>query len=491
VFSGWHSEGSGAIAVERRSHQAQRRFERPAADRDWFELRHNGATSLKRVLDASYRGMPVLFLLDEMLHGTNALCELSGDLNERSAFVHIREHIANGEMRFDYRLYPGPGTAGKALRLMNQLGNPNGSGFDSAHLDNTLSFDVQQRLHQFVPYTSESDDDLNQFSVASHAFTSFFGDNYLVCASLRSPGADFRLEVLVDNQDAHVIAVSNDGIAQGCRTVWLDPGHYVLVYAAATSGTVSFAPEPYWSWLSVSYAGGAASLDGVTPFDLPTAQFAKVLYETPLYGTAPAGNYRALLDGQYRVCASMMDYYTTFELDLFVNGNRNKAFAVSHQGYAQGCSTVHLNTGNTVDVRAYQYGAPVTISRLPTWNWITVDRVAVSASSAPNIQAFTANTGEFTQVPYSPSPSYAATIEGQYTVCASLASFTGDFELDLFVNGNRDKGLARSSYGAATGCRTVRLEPNDVVDVRVQPISASPLSFSANSLWNWMSIDTE
>jgi hypothetical protein len=106
---------------------------------------------LKRVLDASRGPSPVLFLLDEILHGTNsgerqigaryilaellragafgavsthdsALCELTGELAERLQLVHFRESLRNGEMTFDYHLHPGPVTAGNALRLMQKLG---------------------------------------------------------------------------------------------------------------------------------------------------------------------------------------------------------------------------------------------------------------------------------------------------------------------------------------------------------------------------------
>ncbi len=103
------------------------------------------------MLDAARESRSVLFLLDEILHGTNsrerqigarfilaellragafgavsthdsALCELSGELAQRLKLVHFRESVAGEEMTFDYRLYPGPVTAGNALRLMQKLG---------------------------------------------------------------------------------------------------------------------------------------------------------------------------------------------------------------------------------------------------------------------------------------------------------------------------------------------------------------------------------
>jgi hypothetical protein len=106
---------------------------------------------LKAVVDATATGTPVLFLLDEILHGTNsrerqigarwvmtellrrgaigavsthdmALCQLSEDLMARVSLVHFRENVENNRMTFDYKLRPGPVTAGNALRLMQLIG---------------------------------------------------------------------------------------------------------------------------------------------------------------------------------------------------------------------------------------------------------------------------------------------------------------------------------------------------------------------------------
>jgi len=106
---------------------------------------------LKRVIDATKQPLPLLFLLDEILHGTNsrerqigarfiiaellrngafgavsthdsALCELSGELASRLRLVHFRESMSAGEMTFDYRVHAGAVTAGNALRLMQKMG---------------------------------------------------------------------------------------------------------------------------------------------------------------------------------------------------------------------------------------------------------------------------------------------------------------------------------------------------------------------------------
>ncbi len=106
---------------------------------------------LKAVLDATGGDDPVLFLLDEVLHGTNSrerqigarwvlaellergatgaasthdmgLAQLPEPLMQRVTLVHFREQVENGEMTFDYKLRPGPVTAGNALRLMKLVG---------------------------------------------------------------------------------------------------------------------------------------------------------------------------------------------------------------------------------------------------------------------------------------------------------------------------------------------------------------------------------
>jgi len=108
---------------------------------------------LKGVLDATAEREPVLFLLDEILHGTNSeerqigarwilaellqrgaigavsthdigLCRLPGELMARVEQFHFRESVENGKMTFDYRLRPGPVRGGNALRLMRLVGLP-------------------------------------------------------------------------------------------------------------------------------------------------------------------------------------------------------------------------------------------------------------------------------------------------------------------------------------------------------------------------------
>lgn len=108
---------------------------------------------LKAVLDASAEALPVLFLLDEILHGTNSLerqigarwilsellqrgalgavsthdmelCRLSPELMSHVRLVHLREDVQGQEMTFDYRLREGTVSEGNALRLMRRIGLP-------------------------------------------------------------------------------------------------------------------------------------------------------------------------------------------------------------------------------------------------------------------------------------------------------------------------------------------------------------------------------
>jgi hypothetical protein len=106
---------------------------------------------LKRVVDSVNRGEPVLFLLDEILHGTNArerqigaravvrhivekgaigavsshdmgLADLEQETGGRVRNMHFEELVVEDKMSFDYKLKPGVVTTANALRLMKIIG---------------------------------------------------------------------------------------------------------------------------------------------------------------------------------------------------------------------------------------------------------------------------------------------------------------------------------------------------------------------------------
>ena len=106
---------------------------------------------LRDIVDLARAGEPTLFLLDELLSGTNshdrrigaaaviqglvergaiglvtthdlALAEIAGTLRERARNVHFEDHIENGEIHFDYHLRAGVVERSNALELMRAVG---------------------------------------------------------------------------------------------------------------------------------------------------------------------------------------------------------------------------------------------------------------------------------------------------------------------------------------------------------------------------------
>lgn len=106
---------------------------------------------LKEIVDAADAGERVLFLLDEVLHGTNSrernigakavvshllakgafgavsshdlgLSDLEGESGGRVKNVHFQELVEGSRMTFDYKLKPGVVTSSNALRLMKRIG---------------------------------------------------------------------------------------------------------------------------------------------------------------------------------------------------------------------------------------------------------------------------------------------------------------------------------------------------------------------------------
>ena len=114
---------------------------------------------LKVVSDLIGGDVPVLFLLDEILHGTNshdrqigaealvksfvergavgfvtthdlALTRAADAMGAAAKNVHFSDHLDGGELRFDYTMHPGVVTHSNALQLMENLGllPPHGDG---------------------------------------------------------------------------------------------------------------------------------------------------------------------------------------------------------------------------------------------------------------------------------------------------------------------------------------------------------------------------
>jgi DNA mismatch repair ATPase MutS len=106
---------------------------------------------LQAIVALTEHAVPVLFLLDEILHGTNshdraigaeavvrglveggaigfvtthdlALAAVADALGPRAQNVHFQDHMENGRMAFDYRLHEGVVQKSNALELMRAVG---------------------------------------------------------------------------------------------------------------------------------------------------------------------------------------------------------------------------------------------------------------------------------------------------------------------------------------------------------------------------------
>jgi DNA mismatch repair ATPase MutS len=108
-------------------------------------------TRLKVIADLTDGPLPVLFLLDELLQGTNshdrrigaeavvrnllkrgavglltthdlALAEIAVSMGATAANFHFEDHLEEGKLRFDHRLSPGIVQTSNALQLMRSIG---------------------------------------------------------------------------------------------------------------------------------------------------------------------------------------------------------------------------------------------------------------------------------------------------------------------------------------------------------------------------------
>ena len=106
---------------------------------------------LRQILDQTAGARPVMFLIDEFLHGTNshdrrigaealvrslvdrgaiglitthdlALAGIADELGERARNIHFEDHIDNGRIHFDYRIEPGVVRKSNAIELMRSVG---------------------------------------------------------------------------------------------------------------------------------------------------------------------------------------------------------------------------------------------------------------------------------------------------------------------------------------------------------------------------------
>jgi len=228
--------------------------------------------------------------------------------------------------------------------------------------------------------------------------------------------------------------------------------------------------------------------------------FASVAYDDEHEFALDTARFTATRRGHYQVCASLMgEQNVTFELDLFVNGLREKAFAFG-TFVASGCRTVRLSPQDFVEVWIHQAsGTPRLFGNNPFEDWLTIQEepAQVSLIGRP---AFSAPSSVFTKVPYSireyddrnefdpATNQFTAAQSGDYQVCASLSVGAGlSFELDLFKNNVRERALAFGT-GAATGCRVIRLGRGDQVTVQMLQVPMTTATIQADAPWDWLTV---
>ncbi|MBO0797560.1 MAG: DNA mismatch repair protein MutS, partial [Blastocatellia bacterium] len=108
-------------------------------------------TRLRQIVGLTDGELPLLFLLDEILSGTNshdrrigaeavvkglvergamglvtthdlALTKIVDNLGARAANIHFEDHLEDGKMRFDYKIHKGIVQRSNALELMRVVG---------------------------------------------------------------------------------------------------------------------------------------------------------------------------------------------------------------------------------------------------------------------------------------------------------------------------------------------------------------------------------
>jgi DNA mismatch repair ATPase MutS len=106
---------------------------------------------LRQILDETSGKLPVLFLIDEFMHGTNshdrrigaeamvrglvergaiglitthdlALADIADGLGARAANVHFEDRVEKGRIEFDYLMRPGVVRKSNAIELMRSVG---------------------------------------------------------------------------------------------------------------------------------------------------------------------------------------------------------------------------------------------------------------------------------------------------------------------------------------------------------------------------------
>lgn len=246
----------------------------------------------------------------------------------------------------------------------------------------------------------------------------------------------------------------------------------------------------------------AVSVTGISTFAVAAGTFTKVPYATELYDDADeydttTNRFTPKAAGDYLVCASITGP-NQFEIDLFVNEQRHGGFGFSSTSIVEGCRAVHLAVGDYVDVRVYS--TTMTYTTNADYDYLTIYPVTL-ATYVKTSAAFSVNPSTFTTVPYdmelvdtlgawdTTTKQFTAPSAGDYMFCGSIhqSGPSTNAEMDLYVDGARTRSFTYN-YEATTGCRTLRLAANAVVNVQMYQFTGAAISVPQDLDWNWLQI---
>ncbi|MGE5180962.1 MAG: hypothetical protein ACM31C_02820 [Acidobacteriota bacterium] len=255
----------------------------------------------------------------------------------------------------------------------------------------------------------------------------------------------------------------------------------------------------------------AVSATGAAAFTAANNAFTRVPYGSVAYDDrseldTSTSTFTAKAAGDYMVCAGLRinSAPVGFELDLFKNGSRERAFARTVSYVATGCRPIRLAAGDSVDVRVWQSsGADLSLAPDSYWNWLTIDRVQSTAGAAvASTATMSLPNATFVKIPYSAvlfddaaqydsiNSGFVAASAGDYQVCAEkLLSYGGTLggEIDVYINDVRERAIA-GGVGSVGGCRTVHVSAGDTISVWLYQDSGSTQTITANTQWDWLAI---
>jgi hypothetical protein len=370
-------------------------------------------------------------------------------------------------------------------------------------VEGTSTFDAAMSTYARVAYTTVAYDDRGEFDPSTSRFTASHAGDFQVCASLAIPGVRFELDLFVNGAEEKALG-GGITVADGCRVIRLAAGDTVEIWMFQISlATATVSNDPNWNWLGIHEITALASLDNISPFGAVNIGFTPVPYgstEFDLGNEYDTGTntFTASAAGDYQFCTSLYSASARFESDLFINGVRERAVAAGTIETSTGCRVVRLVAGDTVQIEIFQQsGATVDVAPHPWWDWLTIAR-SPSSVSVGDISTFAVPSMTFTRVPYSSTlydddhlfdasaGRFTPSVAGDYEICASMyLQSAGTFELDIFKNGTREKGLALGD-SIETGCRVVRLAAGDHVDVWTNQDSGGTLTITPNAMWDWL-----